>query len=402
MDRCVLSMESGDDLTEAPHAVSRLWNRQFTLILLSCVLVYFSFHGLIATLPLKVKLAGGETWQAGLSFGILTLSAVLIRPFAGKAIDGGYKRPLFLGGLLLYAVPALFFPVVDSIFAIIALRFVQGLGWGVTNTAASTLAADASPPDRLGEAIGYFGMTSTLSMAVAPAASLWALEALGQPVLFRIFAGLALAALLVAAMVRIGRTEPRPGAAKPVFIELSVWNPALVTLIMCVTYASIVTLVPLYAQELKFSGAGTFFTAFALTIFATRPPAARLADRGRSRAVAAGGLALMLLTLGLLSLVSEPWQLTVAGIIYGAGFGAAQPILLADCLRSSPPERRGAATSTYWTAFDIGISIGSVGFGKLATVLGFQGMYLAGMLPALVALLLFLSHRAKRTGLSRA
>ena len=76
--------------------------------------------------------------------------------------------------------------------------------------------------------------------------------------------------------------------------------------------------------------------------------------------------------------------------LYGVGFGAGQPALLAMTADRVPPGERGRAMGTLYTAWELGISGGSIVLGLCATRLGYTATWwiaaaIAGM-GALAAL----------------
>ena len=79
----------------------------------------------------------------------------------------------------------------------------------------------------------------------------------------------------------------------------------------------------------------------------------------------------------------------VCGFLYGIGFGAVQPTLLALALQGVEPQRRGAINGTIFTFFDLGIGLGSVVLGFLAKAMGYSLMYSLASIAPLVGLALF-------------
>ncbi|NLB88916.1 MAG: MFS transporter, partial [Syntrophomonadaceae bacterium] len=79
-----------------------LWTRDFILITLITLFSFLSFQMLLPTLPVYATKLGGSDTHAGLVIGIFTFSAVLIRPFAGYALDAYGRKGLFIIGLLIF------------------------------------------------------------------------------------------------------------------------------------------------------------------------------------------------------------------------------------------------------------------------------------------------------------
>ena len=65
------------------------------------------------------------------------------------------------------------------------------------------------------------------------------------------------------------------------------------------------------------------------------------------------------------------------GVLGGLGIGTAMGTFQAMAVANVEPWRRGVATSTYMTAFDLGIAIGSLVGGIIADLAGYTAMYFA-------------------------
>ena len=62
----------------------------------------------------------------------------------------------------------------------------------------------------------------------------------------------------------------------------------------------------------------------------------------------------------LLSYTTTIPSLIIAAACYGSGFGAIQPALQAWMIDRVAPHRRGVATATFFSAFDLGIGAGAI------------------------------------------
>ena len=79
----------------------------------------------------------------------------------------------------------------------------------------------------------------------------------------------------------------------------------------------------------------------------------------------APALAISGASLVLLGLAASQGTFLAAAALYGVGFGAAQPALLAMTADRVPPGERGRAMGTLYTAWELGISGGSIAAGAL-------------------------------------
>ena len=54
----------------------------------------------------------------------------------------------------------------QSLFLLLALRFLHGIGFGMATTATGTIVTDVAPAHRRGEALAYFGVFMSLPMVM--------------------------------------------------------------------------------------------------------------------------------------------------------------------------------------------------------------------------------------------
>ncbi|MFZ5767408.1 MAG: MFS transporter [Bacillota bacterium] len=411
---------SGGGASRAP-----LWTRDFILVSLANLAVFTGFQMLTPTMPVYVKFLGGRETVMGLIVGVFTLSAVGVRPFVGWALDAVGRRAVFLSGLAIFVVSALSYAWAPSIAVLLGIRLLHGLGWGFSTTAAGTIAADVIPKARLGEGMGFFGLASTIAMAVAPALGLFIIHRFSFALLFGTSAALAFTALVLASRIRYGdyrittghdrpalaaaghnrpiregagqdsRTsaavspaQPAPG---PAFFEPRAVRPALVMLLCNTTYGAIVTFLALYALEQGIPNIGPFFTVYAATLALTRALSGLIIDRRGFDAVVVPGLVCVATAMFLLSRAYRLWMFLAAAAFCGLGFGAIGPGMQALAVRGLPPYRRGAANGTFYMGFDLGIGLGAILWGAVSQAIGYAGMYLTAAVPAGLALLAYLT-----------
>ena len=383
------------------EAKPALWTRDFILACLANLAVFTGFQMLMPTMPLYIEFLGGRETIMGVVTGVFTLSAVGIRPFVGWALDALGRKAVFLFGLAVFVLSAMSYAWAPSIGMLLAIRVIHGLGWGCSTTAASTIAADVIPRARLGEGMGFFGLAGTLAMAVAPALGLFIIHRSGFTALFATSASLALVALLLAAAIRYARHHTLPArqapgsaggsVARPAFFEPRAVRPAVVMLLCNTTYGAIVTFLALYALQRGIINIGPFFTVYAATLAVTRPLAGALIDRRGYDAAVIPGLTAVALTMFALSRAATLPTFLVAAVLGGIGFGAVGPAMQALAVHGLPPYRRGAANSTYYIGFDLGIGLGAIAWGAVSQAIGYPGMYLTAVIPALLALAAYLA-----------
>jgi len=381
---------------QLPIPNQKLWTVNFVLICLSNLVVFMSFHSLLPTLPIYIQNLGGSKSTAGLALGFIMISAIILRPLAGWFLDNYGRKFILVVGLVVFLVPSMVYVTMVSIIPLLILRLIQGIGWGVCTTAQGTVAADIIPPKRLGEGLGYFSLTISLSLAIAPAMGLWLIDKFSFQHLFAACSVLTFLSLLFALSVKYPKRVNPITKSKLVLFEKDALRPAMVALMLGLTYSALLSFVALFVLQQGLTTAGWFFTVMAVTSMLARPMAGNLVDlkgrRGYDAAVATGMIS-MILCLLVLAQTSATWHLVVSGLLFGIGFGFLQPTMMALCINSVPSNRKGGATATFWFAYDIGVGTGSIGWGFVASILGYSAMFLLNIIPAVIGLLIYFLHK---------
>ncbi len=380
-----------------------MFTRDFSLAILANLFSFASMYVLLATLPLYVVAIGGTVSDAGVVLACFTLSAVVVRPVVGRLSDRRAKKAIMLAGAVILAASSLLYAPVHSVPLLMAVRVFHGVGWAAFGTAASALAADLAPLSRRGEAMGYFGVGMNVAMAIGPALGVFLVGWTGYGSLFLTAMVLGAAAALTTAGIAEPRRAPGQGALQRgwrSFILPSALFPSAVLFTNALTYASVVALLPLFADEAGLGNPGLFFTVFSVVVLVLRGPLGRVSDRRGRVAVVAPGLSVTFVALLVLSQAQSTTTMLVVAVLYAVGVGAAQPTLMAMTVDRAGPQERGAAMGTYTTAMDLGIGVGSVVWGVVAQSLGFATMYVAASLMGLVGVALLLAGAA--AGRSRA
>jgi len=352
---------------------------------------------LMATLPVYVLGLGGSQTDAGLTTGIMAGTALLLRPLVGWLTDAWRRRPLVLAGTSCYSLASVVYLLAGSIPMLLLGRVVQGLGVSCYTTAANAYLADIAPPKRRAEAIGVFAAAASLGLLLGPAIGFVVVGLLGFTSLFLFSAGLGFTAFLISLFARERRKPPagdhQPWSLRTGIITLDALPAAWTALCLGVGFGANMSFLSIFAGSRGIENPGFYFTVQATALLVARTFCGRMADRYGRAFVMIPGTAAMALALALLPVARDFSRFMISAALFGFGFGAAQPAtmaLLVDRVRS---EQRGLAMSTYFTGFDLGISLGSVALGVVSQNWGFEVMW---PLSALCTLLGTVSLRGAR------
>lgn len=367
--------------------MQRLWTKEFVSLTVAMLFLGTGFYMLLPTLPLYIQKLGGSEAQVGLVAGIFTLTAFVFRLIVGGLLDRFGRRLFMLLGLLVFAVSVYLYNWVGGIAVLLALRILHGASWAVCTTSIGTTVTDVIPETRRGEGMGWFGLSMTIAMALGPMLGTRVLMSQSFHEVFLIAAVLTVAALALAFATRIP-FQSNPGARRVEFVEKPLLPLMLALLLLTVSYGGITAFIPLWSETLSVNP-GLYFLVYAIMITATRPIAGKMADRYGEAAVILPSLAVVVVALVVLSVFHDTVGIIASAVLYGIGFGAAQPAFQALALRLARPDRKGVANASIFTAFDLGISVGSIALGWIFPYTGYPGMFAVSALAVAGSLALF-------------
>ncbi|GAA4859579.1 MFS transporter [Paenibacillus vulneris] len=307
-------------------------------------------------------------------------------------------------GLIIFAVSTAGYAFMHVLGALLVLRVIYGIGFALAGTAFGTLVSEIIPKHRMGEGMGYFGLSTSLSMSIAPVIGLWLLNAYGFNTLISVTSVLALVVFPLAAFIRFpakqtdrgqasaGNTSSGQAQTKNGVWESGALFPCGLNLLLSVTYGGLITFLALFGKEVSLGNVGWFFLFNAVMVLVVRPFSGKLFDRKGHAAVLPPGALFTAIGLLLLSYTSGMTLLVISAFCYGIGYGMLQPSLQAWTIQRSAPERRAAATGMFYNSIDLGIALGSVCLGFVAAGTGYAGMYRVSAVSMLLFLIFYAAH----------
>lgn len=103
----------------------------------------------------------------------------------------------------MFAVSSLLYFWADSTPALLALRFLHGVGFGMATTATGAIVADIVPNERRGEGLGYYAMFMNLAMVIGPFAGLTIVQYASFSWIFALCTVLSFIAIVLGVFVKI-------------------------------------------------------------------------------------------------------------------------------------------------------------------------------------------------------
>nr|WP_285847458.1 MFS transporter [Heyndrickxia ginsengihumi] len=349
--------------------------------------LFTAFYMLYPTLPLFIKERGGNESQVGLVIGAFMLSSVIFRPFVGGLLDRFGRRPFIVWGLLFFAVAMYMYNWIGGIVVLLLLRVLHGITWAASTTAISTAVTDLIPSTRRGEGMGWSGMAMTLAMAIGPMFGLWVIQNLPYHSLF-LFAVILSATALVLTFGAKMTFTPQTASRKIELFEKKLFPVTASVFLLFIAYGGITSFVPLFADSIKVNS-GTFFLVYAATLVLIRPFAGKLSDKYGETFVIIPAKVVTISALVVLSFSTNLFGVIISAIMYGIGFGSAQPALQAATLRLVSSERTGVANASYSTGADLGIGLGAIMLGWVSQYSNYHVLFTVSAVSVTFSLLMF-------------
>ncbi|WP_082805887.1 MFS transporter [Marichromatium gracile] len=353
--------------------------------------------GLFMILPVFAlyahELSGATPLLIGLAIGAYGLTQALLQIPLGLLSDRIGRKPVILGGLLLFAVGSVVAALADSIHWVIVGRVLQGSG--AIAAAIIALTADLTREEVRTKGMAAIGISVALSFAAAlvlgPVLARW----IGVSGIFWLTAVLA-----VAGMVLLYTLVPDPERsqlhrdAQPALDQLRgvLANPTLLRLDLAIfmlhlTMVSLFVVLPLSVEAAGLEAAShwrLYLPVVLLAIPAMVPFIVLAERRGRARGVLLGSvIALGAAMLGFALFGQSLWVLGALLVVVFTIFNLLEAVLPSLVSKSARAGAKGTAMGVFSSAQFVGAFLGGVLGGWAHERFGPDAVYLVGVLVSL-------------------
>jgi len=384
------------------------------LVLCGATFLVMAGQGVVSpVLPLYADAFGVGTTMVGLTITMFATARLLLNVPAGMIADRFGRRVILIGGPLLTAVGMVGSGLANSIWVLLAWRFIAGAGSALYMGGAMVYLIDIARPDQLSRYVATNQWALSLGVSMGPGIGGFIAERWGLSAPFFVVGVLAVVAS-VYSFFRLPETvhqsreatiqddvrssaDPVPASARGLVLSKPFLLLAVASATIFLTRGGTRgTLMPLHAKEALGWGPseiGLLFTFTGLMTLLTLMPAGRASDTiGRRSVILFSGV---MAGAGALVVASSA---TVAAFIVGnvvmsLGTGTAGPAPAAFVADMTPPGLRGVMVGMYRSAGDVGIIAGPVVLGLLADQASIAlSMTVAGVIVALGGILFFIGN----------
>lgn len=368
----------------------KLWTLPFILVLIVGVISGAATQ-MVTPLIMEysVKLGAPMTIAATIA-SVISITALFLRPFCGMLSDKVNRHTMLMISTALAGVCVLGYSFAATTGMMVGIRIAHGVAFAFMGVSNMAFATDYIPASRMGEGIGWFGLSVIVAQAFGPGLGVYLADNFSYNVSFVCAAALYAASVMLMlaipakASVRSPAKRETPKLTMSNFIEPKILLPVVTLGMFSVVNSLVGNYLKLIATERGILDIGLFFTVYSVVVFACRPFAGRLQDRKGLSVILYPALVITAVSMILIGRTGSLWVMLVAAVLKGIGQGTGAPAIQAECIKELGRERSGVATSTCYIGQDLGMIIGPIAGSFVYNSSGYSGVFNTGAVALLV------------------
>lgn len=374
----------------------KLWSKDFIFITLTNFLMYMIHYMLIVTVTVfTINEFHTSESIGGLASGIFIIGMLIGRLASGRIVDAIQPKKVLVYGVIFSIVTVALYFVIQTLALLLIVRFIHGIAFGFSSTATGAISSRIVPEARKGEGIGYYALSVTTASAVGPFLGILFNQSFGFRSIFTLGLGVIILAFVLAVALKplpqvetSMKSTPLKGIGA--FIQKDAMPLSFVLAVIGVAYSSVLSFLSVYTETMDLpTAASIFFIVYAISAFVTRPFTGKIFDQHGHNAMMYPVIIIFAIGLVILSSAQGTWLIALSAIFIGIGYGTIVPSGQAIVVQQAPRHQVGLATSTFYIFLDFGAGFGPFLLGYIISMWGFQTLYVAMAILALIALVLY-------------
>jgi MFS family permease len=346
----------------------------------SAALGFAGFALLLPVAPMWAVHNGADKQGAGQVKTVLMACTVVAQLLVGRLGRVVGARVTLAIGLMLLGVPAVLHVFAGTLWAVLALAALRGLGFGILTVSGVDGVAGLFAQEHRGRAVGAYGLAIAAPQFILTPAAPWLAEQVNFGSVFLLAAAPVLAVPFALAFTRPVPTPPRRADDARFTFSAGLLSTIAALVVITASGGAILTFAPQFG-----SADAAFVSLLALTgaTALARWLIGGIADRfGPGRFIRPmlylGATGLVVLALGIVrgSLVGEV-MIVSGALLVGVAYGALQNVTLVQAFAATGEHARDKVSVVWNVGFDGGTGIGALAVGALATAASFPTAFTA-------------------------
>ncbi|WP_041500474.1 MFS transporter [Companilactobacillus heilongjiangensis] len=376
---------------------SSFFSKDIVYVMLATFFYQFSIQAINPLMNGYARNLGINSAFAGIIVGVMSITSMLLRPFAGNLTDRISKYRLALIGGSLCAISDFGYLFASNVTWLLFFRIINGVGFVLCTVCLATWMAFLVPRQHLGAAMGYYGLLNALAMAIAPALAISIYQRLGYKFII-ILAALSAVAMVVVIQLIDNHAKPSVKLEGQHFklIQRDALPVAIIFSLLSIPYFVTQADIVMYVQERHLSiTVSLFFLCYSIALIIIRILLKNYFDTipfGIWFSIC------IIATIGyiiLLTIMQNNFEMILAAILMAIGFGVMVSVSQSTSLLLAPLEEQGLANATYYLGSDIGMSLGPIIGGILPTIFPLKFFYPVMLLIVPLTAIIYLFNRRK-------
>ena len=403
------SAKTGDNLKSSGKSVkTTIWSVTFVALLIVNFLRMMGQSIANTIIPLYVYDLGAVASIVGFAGGAFSITALLVRPFAGPAFDSFSKKMLFTVFGFVMAVAGFAYAFVHSVEGVIIVRLLHGIGMGCTAPLGMAIVSEILPEEKMASGIGIYSLSMAVAQAIGPAYGIWSVGVIGYALTFIIVG----AFLTVTCFITIFFVEDvdKGKDLPPYQLKMSrafskrAIGPTIVLGLQSLAFSCINSFMAIYGGLLGIEQIGLYFTVYALSMLVALSVIGKAADKYGAHNVMLPAMVLFAVSFLIVAFGHTLVWILIAAVVGAFGFGVCAPLSQTIVFKCVPVSQRGSASNTIYVGMDLGMLFGPYIAGlaiemfqaSLGTeVAGYSAMWLTMIVPVAISFVLLVAIRGR-------
>lgn len=377
-----------------------LWNKSFLFLVIISLFSSMGFNMVYVMISNYATKLNNSLAIAGIISGIFSISALVVRPIAGRSADRFNKRNVCILANLLMGLVVFGYAFTNQIPMLFLLRICHGFTFGLSSTATIALVTEFIPKERMGEGLGLYGIGQVISQVIGPNLGVSIADQLGFQTLFLLTSALAFVAGLLLLVFPYMKKAGVEGStkAKLTLQSLIAKEVVMYTIVggmFSFSNGVISSFLILLGKERQIANAGFFFSVGAIVLFAIRLFIGRIVDKQGLTLIVNLSLLITAASMVLVGVAPALSWLILASVLKSMGQGTGQICLQTECVKKVDPGRVGVAMSTFYIGADVGQGLGPILGGALSERFNYMVMYITCGVLMIITMILFNLYQRK-------